>query len=1404
MRKDQISLGILTATIACAFLLPPENTVTSPEYKSRSLASLFDSGVVAKDTNNDALADVVNATIYIAENGTAFHSAAAAEVAARLAYQTSGLSFPIVTKNRDKYTPKENISIEITDLKNIQKELDAELPAISQLLTAGRGAVISLPPKSGQKARIVITGADGPGLHHAATQFAGRWPNAWEIWGERTSTKLQQLEKDAETLLECKGIESADICLQALVYEVDEQRDKNPDLISEEKRKNLDGMLYDPGEVIAAFLRISIPTESDLKSSCEVFSALVEQHRQGKNVLLLNYQGIRETHVVMEAPAGKSTVKIPRFGLPARMLQRRPDPAAARKPKEIEGGKIDLSDLYSTTGLYTDTLKDKIPDRIETTIAIGPAITNPEVGNFAARLSLECAGVAIPLVTVDPRVDQLVKIKQPVLIGKGAGTEHLIKEGKLRPPDLIAGEGLITVIPEAFNKSSAVVVIGDQTGIDKALSFLAESYPGIRSAEPGEITVTAIKERAGQLLAGKNATGQLLYAIGTLAEELPQLKRRELAEVSIEIFLDRALPNYVEPVKEWIENNIPGIRVDALITGRRDPKAIIEEIKEFTHELEEAKKLLSENLFSVIESGSRVEIDLRISEPMAVLDDLKAWIIDYLTEIGADLDNSRIRLISAYKQGFHWLRDDVLPRLRGNDIGSIKICFRPEEPDLSQIRKFYPERTRWLSELYPIDEIFSNELDLPLNKILFEIDDLLPQTYAISVADPDGQIILSEMFTPTNTTRLYLDKFPHWAEVVSPTGWMRAIVDGKIVVDTRIKTDPERFWDYYQEEILKAAYDHVMKETGGKPTRDKQPFFNTLQIEAWLSEPDERLGIDEELVSSIEALHEDIYFDTLDFFNGMAPREGEKLPEDARYTTRLGAPGSIIPLIHASDEPQAPRVKITFLANSSSKNKVVLKWKSPEGREDSKELDLPKVEPKDVALSEIVVGEGIVKYCTVDASLPDPDTIALLADGVKILLESDDNDTGLCLFSVPGLEEVRFRLRAKAAEKTLTVPCGQTGSDQILAATIPQSEQIVPLDHIIDPDEAIVIMRMLGSAPGVTAFLSGRSYQERDIYSLEITAPTSSTHVSRAKLVTAKPSILITGRQHANEISSTIHILRLAELLATDPDYAEYRRQLNIILHPVENPDGAALVEKLIEINPYHMNHAARYTALGVELGTQHNNPDTLLTEALVRPKLWNRWLPDIYLNCHGYPSHEWVQPFGGYSPYQFRDYWIPRGWFVYVTHLDDPREPEHRKAGSAILRYIDKELTADPDAANLNERIYDRYWRWAGRWQPHVVNYELHGRTMMYWERRRSVPRKPSTRTESTVLEGTPEAMDETAQGPWLGVVVNQGLSYLKAHLELLIHADKPVEELEEESGGRIYRTLFRKRPIQVAETAK
>ena len=105
-----------------------------------------------------------------------------------------------------------------------------------------------------------------------------------------------------------------------------------------------------------------------------------------------------------------------------------------------------------------------------------------------------------------------------------------------------------------------------------------------------------------------------------------------------------------------------------------------------------------------------------------------------------------------------------------------------------------------------------------------------------------------------------------------------------------------------------------------------------------------------------------------------------------------------------------------------------------------------------------------------------------------------------------------------------------------------------------------------------------------EVTSFELALPTSSELTSRAKATTYKPTIFITARQHANEMSSTGAALRLAELLATDPGYRSILEKVNVIVQPIENADGAQTSFELQQLTPNHMLHAGRYTSLGIDV----------------------------------------------------------------------------------------------------------------------------------------------------------------------------------------------------------------------------
>ena len=72
--------------------------------------------------------------------------------------------------------------------------------------------------------------------------------------------------------------------------------------------------------------------------------------------------------------------------------------------------------------------------------------------------------------------------------------------------------------------------------------------------------------------------------------------------------------------------------------------------------------------------------------------------------------------------------------------------------------------------------------------------------------------------------------------------------------------------------------------------------------------------------------------------------------------------------------------------------------------------------------------------------------------------------------------------------------------------------------------------------------------------------------------------------------------------------------------------------------------------------------------------------------------------------------------------------------------------MQADPKIKESNKKFYDRYYRWATRWQPHLDNLELYDGLNLYAKRRSSTENRLSPRTQMTFVEETPELMDETA----------------------------------------------------------
>jgi hypothetical protein len=179
------------------------------------------------------------------------------------------------------------------------------------------------------------------------------------------------------------------------------------------------------------------------------------------------------------------------------------------------------------------------------------------------------------------------------------------------------------------------------------------------------------------------------------------------------------------------------------------------------------------------------------------------------------------------------------------------------------------------------------------------------------------------------------------------------------------------------------------------------------------------------------------------------------------------------------------------------------------------------------------------------------------------------------------------------------------------------------------------------------------------------------------------PAVLISGGQHANETSGVVGALRAAQAL-------QATGTAHFALIALENPDGYALQRELCVQHPGHMQHAARYSALGDDIEFREGTP---LYERGAREQALALSGAQLHLNLHGYPAHEWTRPLTGYLPRGFELWTIPKGFFLILRH-----HAGWRDEGRALLEQVSAALLQVEGLAEFNARQQALYQAHAGK----------------------------------------------------------------------------------------------------------
>ena len=1359
------------------------------ETPSLELDSFFRLGAILEDRNGDEIADFVNVRIVVPEASSPSDIAGAAEIAARLGYETTATDLPlVVTDSRiDAAQVRQPLILIGRNNRWVTALLNESKLALSDLNASQGEAILVLSPFGAGDA-LVILGADEAGTLAAARAVASRMPFVGKIGGARFTT----VESDIESYLSEKGA---------------------PPVASPRSTRLAADASFDTMRVL---VEVALSSRQHVRAAEGALQSLVRAHQQGQSREVLSYPGLQSLEVELSADGETRSVVLPGSAAPEAVMAAPPGKAGTKA--------LDLSTLYTIEGLFEDTNDDQIADRTATTLVLGEGSARPAAGWLATRLGLETAGIQLPLTQKAARLQDVAEIGHPVLIAThGALIEPIRAQGKLRGGALGSGEGLVQVVPDAIGTTTAVVVTGgDEAGLDAALEYASQRLPHLSERGKDRPTLGDVVEEARTFLAARSAAGQAAAAVYKLDRLVADLVGKDLELLEAQVFIHETTPELGQFLQQRLRSKLDAenLSVEVASLNIHDSVTLHEETVEFPWEVDDFWNLFREKLLPRVRSRSKVELNVRISESPKVRQQLEQEVRSEL-ERKASRGTVDVHVLSSYKTGYSWLTEVVGPAIEGKTIGKIQIRFAELKPEKWQGAY---SKIRWLLELYPVDEVLARDLGIPVSAVEFEMKPAESPTYDVRVTDEQGVELYQDSFDAKYVLRPLFDLLPDYDQAHVTTGWLTASVDGEPVVDERIVTDIEKFWDHYQQQTLPRVWERVMELYEGKPRARYAPYFGELRVDLSMSEPNFRIGIDEEIVSTLDAVHEDIYFGTIAFFDVMGQlMSGEK----------LWHPGRILPYMRPAEEGGPGKATIRFTGKPAGYPQVRVRFQERGGEPEERKLEIAPVDieaPRAVAVTMRHGSdrlETVFLECKVDterderealllrASEEDVDRLILSQDQAVAMVEAlaELQRRGLFVeaFGYSSLQKLGFVFRVGDAEASASLTStGKKPLANIKALAEGyrfQGESIVHWDEPIPPEEAEQMVAKLDTFPEFTAYHAGRSFLGRDIWAMDVMLPVEASHWSQAKASTVKPVLIISGRQHANEVSSTSHILRLAERIATEDEYKRYLDRVNVVLHPITNPDGAALAYEFYQTTPDFILHAGYLGALGLDMTVQQWETDPIYPEAKVRTKLWRTWLPDIFLNPHGYPKHEWVQYFFGYPAWVRARFptdhaWAgPRGWYTSMSYVEDPKYPHHKEVALALRNYVVEGIRTEPEVMAMNERMYARYDRYGGKFDPESFKRD-YTRGVRIYQALKGVKPDPTANDfgvrypNVTVKFWGTEAPDETAYGDWMKVVAAAGFQFDLANLKYLYDSDFEVERTHERFGETVRFATIRPRP--------
>ncbi len=828
-------------------------------------------------------------------------------------------------------------------------------------------------------------------------------------------------------------------------------------------------------------------------------------------------------------------------------------------------------------------------------------------------------------------------------------------------------------------------------------------------------------------------------------------------------------------------------------------------------------ELFRTELLPRVQPGDRVTVSGLLSEDADVRRKLEAEIREELAGKGAGTCSAEI--LRSFKGGYCWIEERVLPELcalaKTCPVTSVKIQFPyllNERGDdtfedestpnygthVDDPQKFFDIPTRWLQELFPVDELIAEKLGIARDAVVFLREDDLPCTYRLQALGEAGEILYEDDFDVKYVGKHYIEKYPQIGTTHVTTGWIRGEINGKTVLDSRVVTDTEKVWGILENEVIPRLEGYLTNRYGVAGLAEAQPLFNRLQLNISMSEMDLDLGFRQERISTAEAMQEDLYFYLLDWFKTFGEREcGRELDnvglimpepeickgEDTQFEMILYddfARGAELRAREGIDRGEGilpiPPLDVKLLpeeifledggkgGNAALHIALRVSAESEEGGKAGKTGDAGE------EAAEAAARGGVLERAAVLAEMIETGVVDLYADS-PVFIEVR-NGAEKVLIKIPRHEPVPSRLSPEEKERLIA-------------------------NEVVDYRQYLELLQFYDGREGLRIIPVETTYKGRKIFAVECVRRGKGVCCSESKLVCERISSAFTARHHGNESSSLNSTFMLLDRLLTD--LSPELDKINAVLVPFINIDGGMLHCGVQRRHPKWLCHPARYNSAGFEFRKDFNNPHSIYGEARMLGKLWDRYLFDVITDNHGFEGHELCQPFSGYISPWYKSFWVPRA--LYYGYVWFQGHMEHMvRIGSEIRKKVSDGINGDEEIHRLNQEFADRFCKYAEKWFPELFKLERFNDVVFYWIDTDERPREANygvRNPEITAIDWTTEVADETAVGDYMALNARahhiSDLAVFEVMRECSLIVDRSVSS---ENGVRTY-TRFRRHPL-------